>query len=216
MPPISPAGSLRLDTLVRLRWLAVAGQTAAVLVVAFGLGFPICRSALCFALIGLSARPQSRPPRSAIPATLRLADGRRRLLLAYDVLQLGGLLFLTGGLDNPFAILLLVPVIVSATTLAPRADDPPRRPRHRRRERPRRRPLAAALVSGETQLPLPLDLRRRRLGGAGLGLHLHRRLCLPRRRGGAAARQGAQRHRDGARPRAASLGARRPRRRRRP
>jgi two-component system sensor histidine kinase RegB len=42
------------------------------------------------------------------------------VLLGYDILQLGGLLFLTGGLENPFAILLLVPVIVSATTLAPR------------------------------------------------------------------------------------------------
>ena len=38
----------------------------------------------------------------------------------YDVAQLGALLFLTGGLENPFALLLLVPVIVSATTLPPR------------------------------------------------------------------------------------------------
>ena len=43
------------------------------------------------------------------------------MLLAYDLAQLGALLFLTGGLDNPFAFLLLVPVIVSATTLPPRA-----------------------------------------------------------------------------------------------
>ncbi len=40
--------------------------------------------------------------------------------LAYDLLQLAALLYLTGGLENPFAILLLVPVIISATTLPPR------------------------------------------------------------------------------------------------
>ena len=46
--------SLRLETLVRLRWLAVAGQTAAVLFVGFGLGFAL-PVGLCFALIGISA-----------------------------------------------------------------------------------------------------------------------------------------------------------------
>lgn len=109
--------SLRLDTLVRLRWLAVAGQTAAVLFVNLGLGFPLPLP-LCLALIALSALV-NLVLRFRYPPTLRLGSGPALLLLAYDVLQLGGLLYLTGGLDNPFAILLLVPVIVSATTLAP-------------------------------------------------------------------------------------------------
>lgn len=111
--------SLRLDTLVRLRWLAVGGQTVAVLVVAVGLGFDL-PVGLCFVLIGLSA-VLNLVLRLRYPATLRLADRPAAGLLAYDVLQLAGLLFLTGGLENPFAILILVPVIVSATTLAPRA-----------------------------------------------------------------------------------------------
>jgi two-component system sensor histidine kinase RegB len=110
--------SVRLDTLVRLRWLAVAGQTVAVFFVAFGLGFDL-PVALCFALIALSA-VVNLILRIRYPATLRLANTPATLLLGYDVLQLTGLLFLTGGLQNPFAILLLVPVIVSATTLAPR------------------------------------------------------------------------------------------------
>jgi two-component system sensor histidine kinase RegB len=109
--------SLRLDTLVRLRWLAVAGQTAAVLVVRFGLGFSL-PIALCFALIVLSAI-LNIALRIRYPASFRLANRPAAILLAYDVLQLGALLFLTGGLENPFSILLLVPVIVSATTLAP-------------------------------------------------------------------------------------------------
>ncbi|MEO8668077.1 MAG: ActS/PrrB/RegB family redox-sensitive histidine kinase [Bauldia sp.] len=111
--------SLRLDTLVRLRWLAVAGQTVAVLVVALVLGFDL-PIAFCFALIILSA-VLNLVLRLRYPASQRLPNLPAALLLGYDVLQLGGLLYLTGGLENPFAILLLVPVIVSATTLAPRA-----------------------------------------------------------------------------------------------
>ena len=110
--------SLRLDTLVRLRWLAVAGQTAAVVVVFFVLGFPL-PIWLCLALIALSAL-LNLTLRVRYPSSLRLRSVAASFLLAYDVLQLGGLLFLTGGLDNPFIILLLVPVVVSATTLAPR------------------------------------------------------------------------------------------------
>lgn len=110
--------SLRLDTLVRLRWLAVAGQTAAVLFVRFALGFPL-PLVLCLVPIGLSAL-LNLALRARYPVTLRLPEWPAFALLAYDVVQLGALLFLTGGLDNPFAILLLVPAIVSAATLLPR------------------------------------------------------------------------------------------------
>jgi two-component system sensor histidine kinase RegB len=111
--------SLRLDTLVRLRWLAVVGQATAVLVVSGGLGFPLPIVG-CLALIGLSA-VVNLSLRLRFPPTLRLGQWPASMLLAYDLAQLGALLFLTGGLDNPFALLLLVPVIVSATTLPPRA-----------------------------------------------------------------------------------------------
>jgi len=109
---------LKLDTLVRLRWLAVAGQTIAVLVVNFWLEFamPI---GLCLAAIALSAW-LNLFLKIRYPSSLRLRGRTAALLLAYDVAQLSALLFLTGGLQNPFAILILVPVMVSATTLAPR------------------------------------------------------------------------------------------------
>jgi two-component system sensor histidine kinase RegB len=109
---------LRLDTLVRLRWLAVAGQAAAVVIVGFVLRFPM-PIAECFALIALSALVNI-VLRLRLRGNVRLQDRWSALLLAYDVAQLGGLLALTGGLENPFAILLLVPVVVSATTLRPR------------------------------------------------------------------------------------------------
>jgi two-component system sensor histidine kinase RegB len=110
--------SLRLDTLVRLRWLAVGGQALAVIFVRFVLDFPL-PATVCLLLIGLSAG-LNVVLRARFPATLRLGQWPAFALLAYDVLQLGALLFLTGGLENPFAMLLLAPVIVSATALAPR------------------------------------------------------------------------------------------------
>ena len=109
--------SLRLQTLIRLRWLAVAGQSVTVAVVYFGLGFPL-PILWCVGLIALSAA-LNLALRIRFPASHRLRAEPAFMLLSYDALQLGALLFITGGLENPFAILLLVPVIVSATTLAP-------------------------------------------------------------------------------------------------
>lgn len=109
---------LRLDTLVRLRWLGVAGQSAAVVIVHVGLGFhlPLGASFLVIALsaclnIGLRLR---------YPVTTRLSAASARTLLAYDVVQLAALLYLTGGLENPFSVLFLAPVMISATALPPK------------------------------------------------------------------------------------------------
>jgi two-component system sensor histidine kinase RegB len=52
--------------------------------------------------------------------TQRLEPDRAAWLLAFDILQLAVLLYLTGGLDNPFAFLLLGPVLIAATALPPR------------------------------------------------------------------------------------------------
>ena len=108
---------LRLSTLVRLRWLAVAGQTLAVAVVGLWFEFPL-PMVLCFLLIALSAW-LNISLRIVFSSTHLLDPAWATALLAYDVLQLACLLFLTGGLQNPFAILLLGPVMVSATTLQP-------------------------------------------------------------------------------------------------
>jgi two-component system sensor histidine kinase RegB len=108
-------GSLRLRTLVRLRWLAVAGQTAAVLGVHLVLQFPLPLGP-CLAAIALSAWLNiflSIRWRKSV----RLKSVHAGLLLAYDIIQLAVLLFLTGGLQNPFAFLFLVPVTISATSL---------------------------------------------------------------------------------------------------
>jgi two-component system sensor histidine kinase RegB len=111
------ARRLRLDTLVRLRWLAVAGQSAAVAIVHFGLGFPVPFGA-CLFVIAVSAALNAVLS-IRYPASYRLSTDAATLLLAFDILQLAVLLYLTGGLQNPFAMLFLAPVLISATALPP-------------------------------------------------------------------------------------------------
>ena len=103
---------------MRLRWLAVIGQTTAVLVVYFGLDFELPIWA-CLAVIALSAW-LNVALRVRFPLTQRLEPDRAAWLLAFDIAELAVLLFLTGGLQNPFAFLFLGPVLLSATALPPR------------------------------------------------------------------------------------------------
>jgi two-component system sensor histidine kinase RegB len=110
--------NVRLDTLLRLRWLAIIGQTTAVLVVYYGLDFPLPIWA-CLAVIALSAW-LNVALRVRFSLTQRLEPERAAWLLAFDIAELAVLLFLTGGLQNPFAFLFLAPVLLSATALPPR------------------------------------------------------------------------------------------------
>ena len=107
---------MRVDTLVRLRWLAVAGQSAAILVAHFGLGFHV-PLALAFAAIAASVW-LNIGLRLKYDVNHRLDDRPATVLLAYDLLQLTALLYLTGGLQNPFALLFLAPIMISAVSLS--------------------------------------------------------------------------------------------------
>ncbi|GEO86542.1 MULTISPECIES: ActS/PrrB/RegB family redox-sensitive histidine kinase [Alphaproteobacteria] len=102
---------LRLQTLVWLRWLAVAGQGTTVLVVAFALHFPLPLLA-CAVLIGALAAANFLLS-VRFPSTYRLEPLAAFAVLALDLFQLGALLFITGGLANPFVPLICVPVIIS-------------------------------------------------------------------------------------------------------
>lgn len=109
---------VRLATLIRLRWIAVAGQFIGLCLVAFILNyempvlFPLALMALSAWLnVMLSIR---------FAKVTRVSPTYTGLLLCYDILQLAGLLFMTGGIENPFAILLLAPVTISATSLSVR------------------------------------------------------------------------------------------------
>jgi two-component system, sensor histidine kinase RegB len=110
------ARRLRLNTLIRLRWLAVVGQSAAVLIGVFGFGLGLPALA-CFVLIAASAA-LNLALRWLFPVSAQLSERSASIVLAYDILQLAGLLCLTGGLANPFVILLLAPVTIAAASLS--------------------------------------------------------------------------------------------------
>ncbi|HYD15641.1 MAG TPA: ActS/PrrB/RegB family redox-sensitive histidine kinase [Hyphomicrobium sp.] len=106
---------LRLQTIVRLRWVGVLGQILALGVVYFWLGFDL-PAGPCLIVIAVSAWVNVF---LAIyyPARHRLSVDFATALLAYDIIQLASLLYLTGGIDNPFTMLIVAPVTVSAATL---------------------------------------------------------------------------------------------------
>lgn len=109
---------LRVATLTNTRWIAVFGQSAAVTLVATVFAFPFPVVA-CFVLIFLSAL-LNIVLAARLPANQRLEPASVAAVLAFDILQLAALLFLTGGLENPFSLLLIVPVVISAATLSAR------------------------------------------------------------------------------------------------
>jgi two-component system sensor histidine kinase RegB len=113
-----PLRNVRLDTLMRLRWLAVFGQIAAVLIVSDGFDY-VLPLWPCLAVIGLYAW-LNVALRLRFRGNARLEPDRSAWLLAVDIAELAVLLFLTGGLENPFVFLFLGPVLISATALPAR------------------------------------------------------------------------------------------------
>jgi len=110
--------TVRPETLVALRWLAILGQLAAIGATQFvvGMALPLAPALGCVIVAAVFNLAVSTRPGRPLP---RLAPGRAMLHLAFDIVQLATLLGVTGGLGNPFAMLLLVPVTVSATILGP-------------------------------------------------------------------------------------------------
>lgn len=106
---------VRLRTLIYLRWLAVLGQTTAVVLATQYLNIDL-RLDLCFLLIGLSAAFNIAAT-VIHPENKRLTQRDATLTLLFDIWQLAALLYLTGGLTNPFAALILAQTIISATVL---------------------------------------------------------------------------------------------------
>ena len=113
-----PRPHVRLDTILRLRWLAVLGQLATIFVVEQGLDFDLplipCLLVIAFsATVNIVLQIAFNPMR-------RLEPKHAAGLLALMIAELDALLFLTGGMDNPFIILVLAPALIAATALPPR------------------------------------------------------------------------------------------------
>ncbi|KAB2851705.1 MAG: ActS/PrrB/RegB family redox-sensitive histidine kinase [Hyphomicrobiaceae bacterium] len=116
--PLLSRSRIRLQTIVRLRWVAVVGQLLAIVLVHFGLGFRL-PLVLCLAIIATSAT-LNMVLRVLFPMRHRFSNAAATSLLAYDIMQLAFLLYLTGGIANPFVFLLVAPVTVSAASLPAR------------------------------------------------------------------------------------------------
>ncbi|MCG6903694.1 MAG: ActS/PrrB/RegB family redox-sensitive histidine kinase [Rhodobacter sp.] len=110
---------VRLRTLIVLRWMAIAGQLAAITVAQryFNLTLEL---GICYAAIGASIIA-NLVAIFVYPENKRLSEGEVFLMLLFDISQLAVLLFLAGGLHNPFALLILAPVTISATALKARS-----------------------------------------------------------------------------------------------
>ena len=142
------ARQLRVGTLVRLRWIAAAGQIAALLVTRYALhiGFPLNQAALCVAMLlafNMFLRLRFAPAK-------RLEERPTTLILAFDIGQLGLMLHLTGGLANPFAVLLIAPTMISAVSQSLGGD----------RQAARLRDLLAPARCAFWRVPLTIAQRR--------------------------------------------------------
>jgi two-component system sensor histidine kinase RegB len=113
------SGWIRLRTLILLRWLAVLGQSLTVVIADLGLGVRVphapCGLVICasaaFNVVAMTLAAENR----------RLTEREAVLTLLFDIAQLGALLYLTGGLSNPFALLIMGPVTIGAAVLSLRA-----------------------------------------------------------------------------------------------
>ena len=106
--------SLNKYTYTNLRWIAYIGQLSAILIVQFFFQFKFnylfCISVVCLSIltnIYLQFRVREN----------QLSNFNSMLYLSYDILQLGVLFFLTGGITNPFIFLIIIPAIFSAQYL---------------------------------------------------------------------------------------------------
>lgn len=111
-------GRLRLRTLIMLRWLAVGGQTVTILIVHFLAGFEL-PIGFCLGLIAMSALVNTWLT-LAVPPQKFARDWEAFAQLGFDVLQMCALLMLTGGLQNPFVVMLAAPIIIAVAALPPR------------------------------------------------------------------------------------------------
>lgn len=110
---------VKVRTLAVLRWIAIGGQFITLIVVGLWLGYPLAWPSLIAAVAAsavLNIGLITLYGRSA-----RLQGMDLLLHLAFDLVQAGVMLFLTGGLANPFAVLLIMPVTIAATLLPARA-----------------------------------------------------------------------------------------------
>ena len=108
--------SVRLRTLIFVRSLGIIGQIVAIVIVFFGLKYqmPIGQ---CLAVV-LVAVSFNAAFFFLYPDVHVLREREAAAHLAFDILLLTSMLALTGGIENPFSLLFLAPVVIAATNLS--------------------------------------------------------------------------------------------------
>ncbi len=107
--------TILLGNLIKIRWIAIFGQIFAILFVSFVIRiqiplFETLSIILLSIFVNIYSYFEERKNKS-------ISNNKAFSFLLFDTLQLGFLLFLTGGIINPFSILILAPVITSASYL---------------------------------------------------------------------------------------------------
>lgn len=116
---IAANGRMRRKTLIKMRWLAIMGQIAALFCARYVFGMPlpllapsaVILASLIFNMIAMR-RGRNKP---------YLHNKGATFALSFDALQMAALLFFTGGFTNPFVILLFAPITIAATVLSGRS-----------------------------------------------------------------------------------------------
>ncbi len=110
---------IRLRTIILVRWVAVAGQLIALLVAQLVFRLEL-EYGLCYLAVGISVIG-NLIAMFVYPENKLLSESENVLMILFDLLQLCFLLALTGGLHNPFSILVVGPVTISASVLSVRS-----------------------------------------------------------------------------------------------
>src|SRR5258705_6875667 len=122
----TPRRYVRVDTILRRRWLAVLGQLAAIFIVAHGLEFGV-PAVPCLAIVGLSAL-HNLVLQIAFNPMQRLEPAYAAALLALNIVELAALLFFSGGFLNTFFFFFFSPGFVFVPGVRGGPARPARRP----------------------------------------------------------------------------------------
>ena len=109
------SNNILLSNLIKIRWVAILGQLLAIFLVYWYLGINIPIKP-CLSIVFISALINTFSHFSSKTSTY-LSDKEAFYFLLFDTIQLAVLLYLTGGIYNPFSLLLIAPLIISASYL---------------------------------------------------------------------------------------------------
>ena len=106
--------SLNKSTYINLRWIGILGQLISVNLVYFyfdfGFNFVLCNLIIFFGIL-------SNFFLIFIYKKIQISDRSAMIFLLIDIIQLGFLIYLTGGIKNPFALFLIIPSVFASSNL---------------------------------------------------------------------------------------------------